>query len=202
MARRHVMTPARRVALRKAQLASARKRHSGARPRHQLSPRTRRNIKRTVVSAGVLTVAAGAYAGGKYSLNHPAKFGGAGKKLDTGITKAYWAITPMHKHVPWAKELPAHKYRSVTTTRAFMGTRRKYQTHPEQMSVRSKVAYREYTHQRAVHRLRKLKGQKTQHFDYGSGMPNRELDFRLYQGKKHGTVPQHTHSHISRLVKR
>ena len=51
-------TPARRAALRKAQLASAQKRHVGAKG---FSPRTKKRLKYTAVGLGAVGVVAGGY---------------------------------------------------------------------------------------------------------------------------------------------
>lgn len=160
---RHVMTARRRVALRKAQLASAKKRR-------------RRNA---AIAVGVLAVAGGAVAGGSYALNHPTKYGGLGKKIDKGITFSYWAGSGMHRNVSWSREKKAHAHRSAGTVRAFNTTKGLYQAGT--LNPQQRVVYREYTHQRAVHRLRRIQGKKPAAFNYGSGKPHWALMKRVRQ---------------------
>lgn len=175
MARKHVMTAARRTALRKAQLASARARRRGG----HISPRTRTNLKRTGVVVGVVGTGVALYAGGKYALNHPKQLGGLGHHLDKGMTFAYYHGTGMPSiGISWHGERRAHMNRSSTTTRSFLAAAKRYQQGVK-LAPRDKIIYREYTHQRAVHRLRRLKGQKTVHFSYASGKPNRALRKKL-----------------------
>ena len=197
MTRPYRMTPGRRAALRKAQLASARARkghgNSGnigpwqhrvntgqnqqARFNKPMSTTNKILIGSAVVGS-VAAVGAGTYYGGKYALNNPTKFGGLGHNLDVNLTHTVWYVGGMRKTVSWKVEKYAHMHRSTRTVRSFMNTQRMYKenrlTAPD-----AKVAYREFAHQCAQHRLRRLKGQTTHHFNYGSGMPNRELNKKI-----------------------
>lgn len=175
MARKHVMTAARRSALRKAQLASARSRRRVG----NMSPRTKKTIKRTTIAVGVVGTGVALYAGGRSALNNPAKWGGAGRKLDTAITYGYYHGSGMSRlGISWQAEKAAHDRRSLTTVRSFTTAAKRYQQ-GKKLMPRDKIIYREYTHQRAVHRLRRIKGEKTVRLTWASTKPNRALRKKL-----------------------
>lgn len=99
MAKAHVMTAKRKIALRKAQIASARKRKGTGKAR--LSPRTKRNIKRAAIGAGVV----GAVAGGAV-VRH--KVSGSTFTVRKAPNKT------MVKGKPFVKRYPKHGGKQVT----------------------------------------------------------------------------------------
>ena len=89
----HNMTPARRAALKKAQMASARKRRGTGRGKlaaaNRKNMRLKRNIKRTAIAAGAVTAAgATVYVAHKHRGTIKKRSGLAKKKVQTRATAA------------------------------------------------------------------------------------------------------------------
>lgn len=174
------MTAARRAALRKAQLASARKRRGRGKSRPK-----NKNRRKALIAGGAVVAGGLAYAGGRYALNNPKKFGGLGSKMDTAITTGYYyANYPKFKlnGISLQQELDAHRNRSGRTVQTFLNVKKLYRQ-GRLKNKRDKIIYREYVKQRAKHRLRRIKGEKTVGFSRRSGKALNNLKKQLRKSR-------------------
>lgn len=184
------LTPARRAALKKAQIASARKR-KGTGKRRSPSNR-RRNAKRAALAVGAVAAAAGAgyvYKNRERMIIAPAAEMSAVRRAKSRARKQGKRLGKAQIRKVRLEERRNHASRSTYRVREYQMARKAYKTiapkgltlRPGQKNSVSKAipswqrekymydTYRKDVNVRARHRLDKLKGKRTTGFSYKSG---------------------------------
>lgn len=199
MARAYRLTPARRTALRKAQIASARARKGKGKGQSRGKSRstnvaTRKRRLRTAKRVAAVAAVAGAVAGTGYVYKNRERLIIAPQAERTAIRiatrKAGRKLTKAETEKVRMTERVNHAHRSTYRAREYMKVRKLAQKVGKQgLSLRPSSknyafagkglsrleqdyiysAYRKDVNSRARHRLNRLKGRKAQGFGYGSG---------------------------------
>lgn len=196
---RYRMTPGRRAALKKAQIASARVRRGKGKgkSRSSASVATRKRRLKTAKRVAVAAAAVGAAAGAGYVYKNREKMVVAPAAERIAVWKAGRAarkrgvkLTKTQKHRVRMQERKDHAQRSTYRGREYLQARRLYRSKAPlgytlkpgksnsvwngmgidpYMQRQVYSSYRKDVNTRARHRLNRIKGRKTQGFSYNSG---------------------------------